>query len=79
MTTIELKAQSIYPEISRSEQLAADYFIKNKEDIFKYPLAALAERSGTSQGAWVRFCKSMGYDGLKGLKKALFNLSLIHI
>ena len=41
MTTIELKAQSIYPEISRSEQLAADYFIKNKEDIFKYPLAEI--------------------------------------
>lgn len=73
MTTIELKAQSIYSEISKSEQLAADYFIKNKEDIFKYPLASLANRSGTSQGAWVRFCKSMGYDGLKSLKKALFD------
>ena len=75
MTTIELKAQSIYPEISRSEQLAADYFIKNKEDIFKYPLAALAERSGTSQGAWVRFCKSMGYDGLKDRKSTRLNSS----
>ena len=38
MTGIELKAKSIYPEISKSEQLAADYFMKSKEDIFKYPL-----------------------------------------
>ncbi len=73
MTGIELKAKSIYPEISKSEQLAADYFIKNKEDIFKYPLASLAQMSGTSQGAWVRFCKSMGYDGMKSLKKAVFD------
>lgn len=73
MTALELKAKSIYPEISKSEQLAADYFIKNKDHIFKYPLASLAKMSGTSQGAWVRFCKSMGYDGLKGLKKALFD------
>ncbi len=73
MTGIELKAKSIYPEISKSEQLAADYFMKSKEDIFKYPLAALAEMSGTSQGAWVRFCKSMGYSGMKGLKKAVFD------
>lgn len=73
MTALELKAKSIYPEISKSEQLAADYFIRNKDHIFKYPLASLAKMSGTSQGAWVRFCKSMGYDGLKGLKKALFD------
>ena len=29
--------------------------------------------SKTSQGAWVRFCKSLGYDGMKSLKNALFN------
>ena len=29
--------------------------------------------SKTSQGACVRFCKSLGYDGMKSLKNALFN------
>ena len=73
MNRIELRARSIYPAISRSEQLAADYFIQNQEKIFQHPLSVLAEQSGTSQGAWVRFCKSMGYSGMKELKKAFFD------
>lgn len=73
MNRIELRARSVYPEISHSEQLAADYFIQNQEDIFQHPLSVLAQLSGTSQGAWVRFCKSMGYSGMKELKKAFFD------
>lgn len=73
MATIELEVKKIYPDISRSEQLAADFFLSNKEAIFQYPLATLAKMSQTSQGAWVRFCKSLGYDGMKDLKNALFN------
>lgn len=73
MNRIELRARSIYPAISRSEQLAADYFIQNQEKIFQHSLSVLAEQSGTSQGAWVRFCKSMGYSGMKELKKAFFD------
>lgn len=72
MATIELEVKRIYPDISKSEQMAADFFLNNKEAIFQYPLATLAKLSKTSQGAWVRFCKSLGYDGLKGLKNALF-------
>ena len=73
MATIELEVKKIYPDISKSEQRAADFFLNNKEAIFHYPLATLAKLSKTSQGAWVRFCKSLGYDGMKSLKNALFN------
>lgn len=73
MNRLELRARSIYPEISHSEQLAAEYFVKNQEHIFQHPLSVLAKLSGTSQGAWVRFCKSMGYSGMKELKKAFFD------
>ena len=73
MNRIELRARSIYPSISRSEQKAADYFIQNQEHIFQHPIAVLAQLSDTSQGAWVRFCKSMGYSGMKELKKAFFD------
>ena len=72
MATIELEVQKIYDNISKSEQIAADFFLNNKEAIFQYPLATLAKMSKTSQGAWIRFCKSLGYDGMKGLKNALF-------
>lgn len=73
MNRIELRARSIYPSISHSEQKAADYFIQNQEHIFQHPLSVLAQLSDTSQGAWVRFCKSMGYSGMKELKKAFFD------
>ncbi|MEI3013917.1 MAG: hypothetical protein V8T36_03695 [Ruthenibacterium lactatiformans] len=33
----------------------------------------LAEESGVSKVAWVRFCKAIGFDGLKDLKKSLFS------
>ena len=55
MATIELEVKKIYPDISKSEQRAADFFLNNKEAIFHYPLATLAKMSKTSQGAWVRF------------------------
>jgi len=36
------------------------------------PVATLAKESGVSQVTWVRFCKALGFDGLKDLKKSLF-------
>lgn len=72
MTTIEIRTQNRYEQLSNAEKLAADYLLHNLDHIFRYPLAALAKRSGTSQGAWVRFCKSIGYSGIKELKNALF-------
>lgn len=72
MTTVEIRVRSVYDTLNNAEKLAADYLLKNLEDIFRYPLATLAELSGTSQGAWVRFCKSIDYSGMKELKNALF-------
>ncbi len=72
MTTIEIRTRDMYDQLSNAEKLAADYLLHNLDHIFRYPLATLAERSGTSQGAWVRFCKAIGYDGIKALKNALF-------
>ncbi len=72
MTTVEILIQNMYPQLSKTEKLAADYLMRNIDHVFRYPLAVLAERSGTSQGAWVRLCKAIGFDGLKDLKTTLF-------
>lgn len=72
MTTIEIRARNMYDQLSKAEKLAADYLLNNLDHIFRYPLAILAENSGTSQGAWIRLCKAMGFDGIKSLKNALF-------
>lgn len=72
MTSIELRVQSIYDSLSNAEKKVADYFLRNMENVFNKPIAELAQEAGVSKVAWVRFCKDIGFDGLKDLKKALF-------
>ncbi|MBR3972759.1 MAG: MurR/RpiR family transcriptional regulator [Oscillospiraceae bacterium] len=72
MSSIELRVRSIYDSLSNAEKKVAEYFLNNVEDIFHKPIAQLAEEAGVSKVAWVRFCKDIGFDGLKDLKKALF-------
>ncbi len=72
MTTVEIRIKNMYSQLNNTEKIVADYVLQNIENIFRFPLSQLADQSGTSQGAWVRFCKSIGFDGLKDLKKSLF-------
>lgn len=75
MTDIEIKTRSIYDELSPAEQKVAWYFLQNLGSVFDDPIAVLAEKSGVSQVMWVRFCKSLGFSGLKDMKKNLFSSS----
>lgn len=72
MTNIEVKTQSIMDSLNNSEKKVATYFLRNIESIFSTPIAQLAKESGVSQVTWIRFCKAIGFDGLKDLKKNLF-------
>jgi len=72
MTSIELRVRSIYDSLSNAERKVADYFLSNMENVFKMPIAELAQETGVSKVAWVRFCKAIGFEGLKDLKKELF-------
>ncbi len=72
MTNIEIKTRSIMDSLNNSERKVATYFLNNIENIFSIPIARLAEESGVSQVTWIRFCKAIGFDGLKDLKKSLF-------
>lgn len=72
MTNIEVKVKSIFDQLSNAERNAAQYFLNNANSIFDKPIAVLAKESQTTQAAWVRFCKSLGFKGLKELKKSFF-------
>jgi DNA-binding MurR/RpiR family transcriptional regulator len=73
MTNIEIRTRSIYNSLNKREQKVAAYFLEHVDCVFTLPIAQLAEESGASQVAWVRFCKSIGFDGLKDMKKTLFS------
>ncbi|MFQ7003161.1 MAG: MurR/RpiR family transcriptional regulator [Ruthenibacterium lactatiformans] len=68
MTNIEVRTQNIYENLSNAEKKVASYFLDNVENVFAKPISQLAEESGVSKVAWVRFCKAIGFDGLKDLK-----------
>lgn len=71
MTNFLLKTKEIYSDLNNTEQKIATYILGNPEGILSMPIAELAINSGVSQAAWVRFCKTMGFQGLKELKKEM--------
>lgn len=73
MTNIELRIRGAYETLSNAERKVADYFLSNVDCIFNQPIAQLAKNAGVSQVAWVRLAKTIGFDGLKSMKKSLFN------
>ena len=72
MTNIELRTKGMYDSLSNSGKKVADYFLNHIDDVFNLAIADLAKESGVSKAAWVRFSKTIGFDGLKDLKKSLF-------
>ena len=73
MTNIEIRTRDIYENLTPVEQKVAAFFLADVNSVFHMPIARLAEVSGASQVAWVRFSKSLGFYGLKDLKKELFS------
>ena len=73
MTNVEVRVRSSYSALSPTCQKAADYLLAHTRELYSIPIAELARQSGVSSAAWVRLCKHIGFDGLKDMKKALFN------
>ena len=73
MTNIEIRTRDIFDSLTPVEQKVAAFFLNDVNSVFHMPIARLAEVSGASQVAWVRFSKSLGFYGLKDLKKELFS------
>lgn len=72
MTDVEIRVRGAYDRLSPTERQAADYFLEHIGRIYGTSIAQLAEDSGVSQVSWVRFCKSIGFNGLKAMKRSLF-------
>ena len=72
MTSIEIRVRDLYDDLNDSEKKAASFFLSHVDSVFVLPIAKLAKQADTTQVAWVRLCKHIGFDGLKDMKKALF-------
>lgn len=65
-----LKIKEIYNELNATETKIADYLLENIDEVFNLSIQELAKASDSSQAAWVRFCKLLGYSGLREFKKS---------
>ncbi|WMJ22116.1 MurR/RpiR family transcriptional regulator [Paludicola sp. MB14-C6] len=71
MTDIELKIREYLSDLTSAEQRAAKYLSSNFESALKMSVDDLAYNSKVSKATWIRFSKSLGYEGIKDLKKAM--------
>lgn len=60
-----------YSSLKNGERMVADTVLRVREGLLDYSICALAQESGVSQPTVVRFCRSVGYQGIKDLKLAI--------
>lgn len=63
-----LKIREMIDNFSPSEKKIANYILDNPEEILHLSISKLAERSGSSEAAIVRFCKTIKFKGFKDFK-----------
>ncbi len=73
LSNVLLKTKEIYNDLNQTEKIIATYLLDNTNNVLNLSIKELSIRSGVSQAAWVRFCKTLGFTGLKDLKKELIN------
>ncbi|MDD3439757.1 MAG: MurR/RpiR family transcriptional regulator, partial [Clostridiaceae bacterium] len=57
-----------YEHLSNTEQRIADLILNEWKHIIDMPVAQIAEEAGVSQATVVRFCRSIGFNGVPELK-----------
>lgn len=58
-------------QFSSAEQAVAQLVLKDPSGFQKMPVTALAQRAGVSSPSVVRFCRTLGYEGLSDFKLKL--------
>ncbi len=75
MNPIELLKKEA-PNLTRSEQIIADYIINNPLTVIRLSLTEVAKRSKSSNTAIIRLCQKLGYQGFSEFKFSLSRAAL---
>ena len=65
------RIRSHYPQLTRTERRVADVVLADPAAIPETATARLAEAAQVSQPQVIRFCRSIGFEGLSSFKRAL--------
>ena len=63
--------QTLYPDLSQSQKIVADYVLVNYKRIPFYTVTALAEELGVSDTTIIKFCMRLGLSGYGAFKRQL--------
>jgi hypothetical protein len=63
--------RSAYARLTRCERRVADVVLANPSAALETATARLAEAAQVSQPQVIRFCRALGYDGVKSFKRAM--------
>ncbi len=70
-STIILKIKSLYPDLKPSEKRVADYILTNRESFIYSNLTSASKAAGVSEATFVRFSKTLGYEGYRDMHIAM--------
>ncbi len=68
ITKLELLIKEKSDEFSANEKIIADYFIRNESRILSVSVPQISKECSVSKATVVRFCKRLGFSGLKDFK-----------
>ena len=63
-----VRLREVYDSLNPSERKVATFILQEPAEMIQMSVADLAVRSGSSQVAIVRLCKTMGFKGYQDLK-----------
>lgn len=68
---VALRIRSVYAHLTPSERRVADVVLEHPARALEMATARLAEAAHVSQPQVIRFCRTLGFEGVKALKRAL--------
>jgi DNA-binding MurR/RpiR family transcriptional regulator len=69
--SLDERIEAALPDMSPAEQRMASFFRTQKETVLLNSAAEIAEKAGSSDATVVRTARSLGFDGLSGLREAI--------
>ncbi|CNG19284.1 putative DNA-binding transcriptional regulator [Yersinia enterocolitica] len=66
-----LRVRQLYPTLAQNDRKLADFLLTNPEQARHLSSQKLAQQTGVSQSAVVKFAQKLGYKGFPALKQAL--------
>jgi glucokinase len=65
------KVEFMREQLAPAERLVADFVLMHPKDMMHQPISVIAQRVGVSEPTIIRFCRSMGFQGLSEFKLQL--------